>query len=101
MGRPQNLSSAQERLLRAHAEPHYSVHLLEPENDTLEISFTMAPNEVVYIECSPAASASNHASCTRRRVREMGSTDGRKVSLRHHIDEPKNLDLSHRASRQS
>jgi xylan 1,4-beta-xylosidase len=59
MGRPQNLSNAQEKLLRAHAEPHYSVHLLEPQNDTLEISFTLAPNEVVYIECSPADSASN------------------------------------------
>jgi hypothetical protein len=32
---------------------------MEPQNGTIEIPFTLGPNEVLYVECSPADSASN------------------------------------------
>jgi hypothetical protein len=61
MGRPQNLSSAQEKLLRAHAEPHYSARQLAASETAGEISFTLAPNEILYIEITPTE-AGAHAS---------------------------------------
>lgn len=59
MGRPQNLSNAQQKLLRAHAEPHHSFQVIEPAEGAVQIAFDLGPNEVIYIECSPADATMN------------------------------------------
>jgi xylan 1,4-beta-xylosidase len=61
MGRPQNLSPAQEKLLRAHAEPHYTAQQLAASEGAGEIPFTLGPNEILYIEIAPVESGA-HAS---------------------------------------
>jgi hypothetical protein len=52
MGQPQNLSDAQGKLLRAHAEPQYSTQILSAEADA-KIHFEIGPNEILYIEIAP------------------------------------------------
>jgi beta-xylosidase len=54
MGRPHNLSATELDLLAAHSQPEMSVELLSPANGTLDVSFELAPNEVLYLELREA-----------------------------------------------
>jgi xylan 1,4-beta-xylosidase len=50
MGRPQNLSSAQESLLRAHAVPEHRLHVIQPAGGMIELPIELLPGEVLYLE---------------------------------------------------
>ncbi len=53
MGTPQNLTPAQEHVLRAHAEPEWRTIDLIERDGKLALDFTLQPNDVLYIEISP------------------------------------------------
>ncbi|MDA3959367.1 MAG: hypothetical protein PF961_01150 [Planctomycetota bacterium] len=57
LGRPQDPSPAQMAVLRAHAVPEHTMTRHQAEQGELALSVTVAPNEVLYLECrepSPA-----------------------------------------------
>lgn len=53
MGRPLNLSSAQQALLRSHAEPATSATLVWPRHRALEVPLALAANQVLHLEFRP------------------------------------------------
>ncbi|MDW8343743.1 MAG: hypothetical protein RMM51_04545 [Verrucomicrobiae bacterium] len=53
IGRPQNLSRAEESLLRAHAEPERTGAILLPESGMLPLPVVVPPQEVVLVELRP------------------------------------------------
>lgn len=52
LGSPQNLTTTQVELLRAHAEPSYSISKLKGEGSIKSVDFELKPGEVQYIEIS-------------------------------------------------
>jgi len=57
MGRPVNLSRAQEAMIRDHAEPGYAFLRLTPQYGVVVVPFELGSNEVVHLECRPAEMA--------------------------------------------
>ncbi|HEX8835200.1 MAG TPA: hypothetical protein VF719_13415 [Abditibacteriaceae bacterium] len=57
MGRPENLSRAQEAALRAHAEPRWSVKSLASADGAVGLPFELGPYEIMYVEVRPAEPA--------------------------------------------
>ncbi len=53
MGRPLNLSLAQEALLRTHSEPECHSLLLQTQNERVTLPFSLAKNEVLQVELRP------------------------------------------------
>jgi xylan 1,4-beta-xylosidase len=56
LGRPHNLSRAEERLLRAHATPEYGFALPVTADGHADLPFTLRPGEVLYLEIRPTTS---------------------------------------------
>jgi len=54
MGKPINLSRAQEAMIRDHAEPEYSFLRITPKDGMVAVPFELCSNEVQYLECRPA-----------------------------------------------
>jgi beta-xylosidase len=59
LGRPLNLTRLQEELLEAHSRPEYSVQTVPVQDGLLEVSVSLAPDEVLFLEfAAPAPSVS-------------------------------------------